>query len=58
MVSQSPVVHGNLLHAAPKVHSGFHAAWQLSGLKAAVMHLIETNISKEAAAHMTVFLTG
>lgn len=58
MVSQSPIIRGNLLHAAPKVHSGFHAAWEVSGLKTAVMQLIEANISREAAAHMTVFLTG
>ncbi|DBA98706.1 TPA: hypothetical protein ACH3X1_014479 [Trebouxia sp. C0004] len=58
MVHQSPVTPRQLLHAAPKVHSGFHSAWEISGLKAAVMELIQSQISSEAAADMTVFLTG
>lgn len=58
MVSQAPVTHHTLSQSAPKVHSGFHAAWDLSGLKAAVTKLIADNIPAENAARMTVFLTG
>ena len=58
MVSQAPMTQHALSHSEPKVHSGFHAAWDLSGLKAAVTKLIADNISTENASRMTVFLTG
>ncbi|KAA6420730.1 MAG: hypothetical protein FRX49_09307 [Trebouxia sp. A1-2] len=58
MVSQAPMTQHAFLHSSPKVHSGFHAAWDVSGLKAAVTQLIKDNISAEQARHTTVFLTG
>ena len=48
----------HMSQSQPKVHSGFHAAWQLSGLKDAVMQLIKLHIPPETAAKMHVFLTG
>ena len=51
-------LHNPLFHSHPKVHSGFHAAWELSGLKDAVMQLIRLHVAPAAAANMHVFLTG
>jgi len=58
MVSQAPVTQHAFLQSTPKVHSGFHAAWHVSGLKAAVTQLIKDKIPAEQALHMTAFLTG
>ncbi len=58
MVSQAPVTQHNFLQSTPKVHSGFHGAWHVSGLQAAVTQLITDKISVEQARQMTVFLTG
>lgn len=58
MVSASSLTHHQFLHSAPKVHAGFHAAWDESGLKAAVTELIKLKISVENAQHINVFLTG
>lgn len=58
MVSQAPVTQHSFLQSSPKVHSGFHAAWHVSGLRAAVTQLIKDKIPVERAPHMTVFLTG
>ena len=58
MVSQGPVTQHAFLQSSPKVHSGFHAAWHVSGLQAAVTQLIKDKIPTEQARRMTVFLTG
>ena len=58
MVHETPVTHHQLLQTAPKVHSGFHAAWDLSGLKAAVIQVLTDKIKPDAASNMHVFLTG
>ena len=60
MVSEAPLkaAHHTVFQSQPKVHSGFHAAWDVSGLKAAVTKLIQSQITPETAAKMHVFLTG
>ncbi len=58
MVSQAPVTQHTFLKSSPKVHSGFHAAWHVSGLQAAVTQLIKDKIPTEQARQMNVFLTG
>ena len=60
MVSEAPLraAHPTIFQSQPKVHSGFHAAWDVSGLKAAVTKLIQKEITAETAAKMHVFLTG
>ena len=46
MVSQAPVTQHAFLQSTPKVHSGFHAAWHVSGLQAAVTQLIKDKIQR------------
>ena len=58
MVNPVKLAERKLLRVEPKVHSGFHAAWTVSGLKAAVMKIIQANIPPDAAARTHVYLTG
>ena len=58
MINETPVTHHQFMQSAPKVHSGFHAAWDISGLKAAVLQLLKDKIQPETALNMHVLLTG
>lgn len=58
MVKEAPQATYQFLQPIPKVHSGFHYAWQVSGLKQQVLEFVKAHVSAETAGSIKVLLTG
>lgn len=58
MVKEGPQATYHFMQPTPKVHSGFHYAWEVSGLKQQVLDFIKTTCSEDRARTINVLLTG
>ena len=58
MVKEGPQATYQFLQSTPKVHSGFHQAWQVSGLKQQVLDFLTASYSADTAGKVNVLLTG
>lgn len=58
MVKEAPQATYHFLQPIPKVHSGFHYAWQVSGLKQQVLDHVKAIVPEQKARRVNVLLTG
>ena len=58
MVAEAPQATYHFMQPTPKVHSGFHSAWQVSGLKQQVLAFVKATCSQDRARSINVLLTG